>query len=442
MLVDQDTALTCAHVVRVPDAVMWVEFAENSEIEAVSARVPPGGWLVEGHGEGEGGEDVAVLRLDSPRPQARPARLETALWGGMEVSATGYAEGFDDGMSLWGRIGGVSGERVQLDAVTKAEVVRRGFSGAAVCTRPGEGRPARVVGLVVSWRGDMGELLPENNRLAFSYLIPVARIAELSPVVEELSGPDAWDHGFEERLSRWFGDPDEEPVKITVVPPGSGKRRSLRHLLHRADLVYRGGGSSRPDLADHALGHIAFPPGRYLAYWDWLLGTGPRPDRTPGRPELTPGPPPASAADHIPFAAPVSGRGVTVVVDGLDEEPEPGPLIELLARLRSFGFRALLVFRHEGGTGWTAARDVLLGPALLAHADALLVRLERAEFSRAVRHGVVDSASLGSLTETADRRRSERRRIDETIDPQQRLARSRELIRTLRADLRRSGDRG
>ncbi|MBC7268000.1 MAG: trypsin-like peptidase domain-containing protein [Streptomyces sp.] len=417
VLVDRCTVLTCAHVVRSPDAVMWVEFAENRELAPVAARVAPGGWLP----EAAGGEDVAVLRLDSPRPQARPAVLEPRLWGGMEVFATGYAEGFDDGMTLWGRISGASGERVQLDAATRAEVVRAGFSGAAVCTRPSQGRPARVVGLVVSWRGDMGELLPETNRLAFSYLIPVERIAELSPVVKELSGPDAWDRGFEERLSRWFGDPDDDPVKITVVPPGSGKDRSLRHLLHRAAAVYRGGRSSRPDLADHALEHIAFPPGQYLAYWDWLLGTRRRPARAAAP---APGPPPA------------------VVVDGLDEEPEPGPLIDLLARLRECGVRLLLVFRHEGGTGWTAARDTLLRPALLAHADALLARLERAEFSRAVRLGVVGSGSLDTATETADRRRAERRALDALPDPQAQLTRLRELIAVLRADLRRHGGRG
>src|SRR5919206_2687466 len=72
VLVDQHTALTCAHVVGDPDAVMWVEFAENRALEGVSARVMPGGWLP----EGEGGEDVAVLRLDSARPQARPAPLD------------------------------------------------------------------------------------------------------------------------------------------------------------------------------------------------------------------------------------------------------------------------------------------------------------------------------------------------------------------------------
>ncbi|MEV6004539.1 serine protease [Streptomyces griseomycini] len=415
VLVDQYTALTCAHVVRHPDAVMWLEFAENREIEPVSARVMPGGWLP----EGADGEDVAVLRLDSPRPQARRAPLETGLWGGMEVYATGYAEGFDDGMSLWGRIGGASGERVQLDAVTKAEVVRAGFSGAAVCTRPREGRPARVVGLVVSWRGDLGALLPEDNRLSFSYLIPIDRIAELSPVIRELSSPRAWDHGFEERLTRWFDDPDEDPVKITVVPPGSGKDRSLRHLTHRAHVVHRGG-ASRPDLIDHALDQVTFPAGEYLAYWDWLRGAGPRPAR---------------AADRAP------GRPVTVLVDGLDEEPRPGPLIDLLVRLRVFGFRLLLVFRHEGGPGWTASRDLLLRPALLRHADALLDRLERAEFSQALRLGVVDSASLGSVTETADRHRAARRLIDDVRDPQQQLTRLRALIRTLRADLSTHGGR-
>jgi hypothetical protein len=414
VLVDQHTALTCAHVVRRPDAVMWLEFAENSALEPVAARVMAGGWLP----EGEHGEDVAVLRLDSPRPRARPAPLEPALRAGTEVYATGYAEGFDDGMSLWGRIGGASGERVQLDAVTKAEVVRAGFSGAAVCTRPREGCPVRVVGLVVSWRGDLGELLPESNRLAFSYLVPVDRIAGLSPVVKELTSPDAWDHAFGERLERWWDDPDEDPVKITVVPPGSGKDRSLRHLLHRADVVHRGG-DSRPHLADHALGRISFPVGEYLAYWDWLLGTTRRPAG----------------------ATPAPARPATVVVDGLDEDPQPGPLLELLARLGALGFRLLLVFRHEGGTGWNAARDDLLRPALLRHADALLGRLELAEFGNAIRRDVVDSASLGSVTETADLRRAELRRTSALPDPQRQLRSLRALLRTLRADLDRQGGR-
>ncbi|MEU5313876.1 serine protease [Streptomyces sp. NPDC021562] len=415
VLVDQHTALTCAHVVRHPDAVMWLEFAENAALEPVAARVMPGGWLR----DGERGADVAVLRLDSPRPWARPAPLERRLRAGLEVYATGYAEGFDDGMSLWGRIGGASGERVQLDSVTKAHVVRAGFSGAAVCTRPRDGAPARVVGLVVSWRGDLGAPLPEDNRLAFSYLVPVDRIAELSPLIAELSGPDAWDRGFEERLGRWFEDPDEDPVKISVVAPGTGKERSLRHLLHHADVVHRAG-DSRPRLADRALGMVSFPVGGYLAHWEWLLGTRRGP---------------------APAAEVTAARPATVVVLGLDEEPQPGPLIELLSRLRELGFRLLLVFHREGGAGWTAARDELLRPALLGHTDALLDRLELAEFGKAARRGVVASASLGSVTETADLRRAERRRLDAVRDPQHHLTRLRTLINTLRTDLARQENR-
>jgi hypothetical protein len=411
VLIDPDTVMTCAHVVRDPNDVMWVEFAENREIEPVAARVAEGGWLPGPDGQGE---DVALLRLESPRPQARPATLESRMWAGLPVYATGYAKGFEDGMSLHGTIGGVSGEWVQVDAVHRRGVVRRGFSGAAVCTRPDERNSARVVGLIVSWRGDMGMPLPDDNRLAFSYLIPVERIAELSPTVKELIGPDAWDHGFEDRLRTWFDDPDEDPVKITVVPPDSGKDRSLRFLLHRAALRYQGGRSSRPGLADHALDYIAYPPGRYLAYWDWLLGTR----RSPG-----------------PVGLRVLDRPVTVAVDGLDEEPEPGPLIELLDSLRKAGFRLLIVFRAEGGTGWTAARDVLLKRALEDHADLLLTRLNNFEVNRAVRDGVVSSGSLGSESLVADLRRAERRAIGGVSDPQERLKGLRKLIKTLRADI-------
>ncbi|MFG2028387.1 serine protease [Streptomyces sp. NPDC048825] len=413
VLIAPDTAMTCAHVVRDPGDVMWVEFAENREIEPVAARVAEGGWLPGPDGQGE---DVALLRLASPRPHARPATLESRMWAGLQVYATGYAKGFEDGMALHGTIGGVSGEWVQVDAVHRRGVVRRGFSGAAVCTRPDERNSARVVGLIVSWRGDLGMPLPDDNRLAFSYLIPVERIAELSPTVKGLIGPDAWDHGFEDRLRTWFEDPDEDPVKITVVPPDSGKDRSLQFLLNRAGLRYQGGRSSRSGLADHAMGYIAYTPGRqYLAYWDWLLGT-----------RRSPGPPTLRDPSHP----------VTVAVEGLDKEPEPGPLIELLDRLRRVGFRLLIVFRTGGGSGWTAAVDELLAPALADHADRLLACLKQLEEDHAELEGPLGSGSLGSKSLVADLRRTERGAIDGISDPQERLKRLRKLIKTLRADIR------
>jgi hypothetical protein len=45
------------------------------------------------------------------------------------------------------------------------------------------------------------------------------------------------------------------------------------------------------------------------------------------------------------------------------------------------------------------------------------------------------------VTETADRHRATRRLLDDVRDPQQQLTRLRALIRTLRADLGRCGDR-
>ncbi|WP_078491837.1 S1 family peptidase [Streptomyces yerevanensis] len=411
VLIAPDIAMTCAHVVRDPDDVMWVEFAENREIEPVAARVAEGDWLPGPDGQGE---DVALLRLESPRPQARPATLEPRMWAGLQVYATGYAKGFEDGMALHGTIGGVSGEWVQVDAVHRRGVVRRGFSGAAVCTRPDEQNPPRVVGLIVSWRGDRGMPLPEDNLLAFSYLIPVERIAELSPTVKELIRPDAWDHDFERRLRTWFDDPDEDPVKITVVPPESGKDRSLRPPLHRATLRYQGGRSSRPQLAASALDYVAYPPGQYLAYWEWLLGT-----------RLSPGP--ATLRDPR--------RPLTIAVDGLDQESEPRPLMELLAKLRKLGFRLLIVFRTDGGTGWTPARDELLEPALVDHADLLLTRLKTLESDRKRQMSVVDSASLGTASEVAELRRAERRAIDGISDPQERLKRLRRLTKRLRTDI-------
>ncbi len=53
----------------------------------------------------------------------------------------------------------------------------------------------------------------------------------------------------------------------------------------------------------------------------------------------------------------------------------------------------------------------------------------------------MDENSLASATETADRRQVERRLIDELTDPQRQLTALRELIGTLRADLRRHGGR-
>lgn len=79
--------MTCAHVVGERDARMWVEFAENPGIPPVGARVAPGGWLP--GPDRAAGEDVAVLALDSPRPQAAPAPLGRGWSGAARCGSAG-----------------------------------------------------------------------------------------------------------------------------------------------------------------------------------------------------------------------------------------------------------------------------------------------------------------------------------------------------------------
>jgi hypothetical protein len=410
VLIDARTVLTCAHVVSDPGAVMWVEFVENPRVEPVSARVADGGWLWE-LPDGNG-EDVAVLRLDSPRPQARPATLSTELTAGLAVTVTGYTERFDDGMVLTGTVRGLRGHRVQFDARHRREVVRRGFSGAGAWAVSADGEPV-VVGIVVSWRGDLDEPLPQDNVLAYSYLIPVARMAELSPLVRELARPDAWDRRFGERARRWLADPSRTPVKVSVVERGGGRERTLRHIEHLADHVHRPADASRAELVDRLLGGaLAFAPGGYPACREWLLGRGVRP------------------AGDSPYAA---EPGITVLVDGVDEASSPARLVALLARLAACGVRLLLVFRDSGGPGWREVRDKVLEPGLFAYVDDLLARGKAWEARRAREAGMVDAESLRHAAAATADLMARREAIRTMADPAERLSALREFADGMRA---------
>ncbi|MFB7850927.1 trypsin-like peptidase domain-containing protein [Streptomyces sp. NPDC056053] len=428
VLLTQDRALTCAHVVGEPDTRMWVEFAENPGIAPVGARVAEGGWLP---GLGATREDIAVLALDSPRPHATPASLDRSLERGREVWIGGYARAFADGMWLTGRIGGAHGAWIQLDAGRNEQVVRPGFSGAAVQVRGGPaGPPERVVGMVVSWRGDRDLALPADNDLAFSYMVPIDKIAELVPLVAELSGPDGWDHGLARRLRRWFAGGDEPEVRLSVVPHGGGRDRTLRHQLHRAHLVYRGGRTTPEDFVDELVTRIRPPRHQAAAYRDWLLTGGTPPDRPPGA-----GPGGAGAGAG---GAGAGGAGPTLAVIGLDEDRQPHRLVPLLVRVRTLGFRVLVVVRESGGAGVTEVARHLLLPALDDRAALLIRRAEDIEREWAALNGLVESASMAPLPRTdAARHRRRLAELRTVEDPHRRLADLRALLRELRADLER-----
>ncbi|MFI7011477.1 serine protease [Streptomyces sp. NPDC050145] len=405
VLVDARTVLTCAHVVTHPGVAIWAEFPENPAVPPVAARVLDDGWVDDRHADPS--RDLAVLRLDSPRPEARPARLSTTIPAGLPVRATGYAERFDDGMTLTGSVAGLRGALVQIDARHRREVVRRGFSGAGAWTPSPDGEPV-VVGLIVSWRGDLDEPLPEDNILAFSYLIPVTRIAELAAPVRELAAPDAWDPAFDRRTRAWLGDPGAAPVKISVVARGGGRARTLHHLEHLADLVHRPAEASRERLVERLLGRaLTFAPGQWPATRAWLLGDGPRP------------------------AAPPEGHARVLLVDAVDEAHDPARLALLLGRLAESGLRLLLVFRGSEAPGWPETRDHVLEPALLTHADRLLARAEEKEARLTRETGVVEAGSLEHQPGPVDALALRRRSLTTLTDPGTRLA----ALRTLLDDL-------
>ncbi|MEU6015276.1 serine protease [Streptomyces sp. NPDC047515] len=421
VLLTQDRALTCAHVVRDPDARMWVEFAENPGIAPVGARVAEGGWLP---GLGATREDIAVLALDSPRPQATPASLRRSLERGRQVWIGGYSWNFADGMWLTGEIEGAHGAWIQLGAERNEEVVRPGFSGAAVQVRgEGDGAPEQVVGIVVAWRGDLDLTPATENALAFSYMVPIDRIAELVPLVAKLSGPDGWDQGLARRLRNWFAGGEQPAVRFSVVPRGGGRDRTLRHQLHRAHLVYRGGRTTPEEFVDELVIRLRLPQHRLRTYRDWLLAGGTQPEEPQ---DLRPGP-----------------SGPTLAVIGLDEDRQPRRLVPLLARVRALGFRLLIIARDGGGEGVTEAARHLLLPALDERATLLIRRVEDSERNWAGLNGMVESASLGPPPpgDSAGRRR-QLARARALTDTHEQLRSLRALLRELGADLDRHDGAG
>ncbi|MFI0981832.1 serine protease [Streptomyces sp. NPDC021093] len=354
ILVTMRHVLTCAHVVGSPDQRIWVEFVESPLIEGVEATVAPGPGSWHPPGAQELGLDAALLVLRTPRPRARPALLSAVLETGQEVVGTGYTEYHESGLTLAARVLGPHGRWVQLDSVTGP--VRPGFSGGAVSTLPDGGGPARVVGMTVGRRED-DPALPGGEQHSRSYMIPMSELGLDMPLIRELSLPDAWDQGFRRRLRSWFTDPGQPDVKLSAVPAGSGRDRTLRHELYRAHVHYAGGRTDRGEFAEQ-LAALILPGGGGLdAFQRWLLRGGTPPE--------------------IAGKRPVSR--VAVAVTALDRDPDPEQLTELLIRVRRLGFRTLITFQEGSGDTWRRARSALLDPTLLDFAGQLVRQLEACE---------------------------------------------------------------
>ncbi|WP_370945413.1 serine protease [Amycolatopsis sp. cg5] len=189
LLLGDGEVLTCAHVVTAalgcPDGVKTppaqgipITFLALAGSPTVTARVIPECWAPAG---ADGRADIALLKLDAPEiPGARLHRLPPRA-GHRVVRAHGVPAKHPDGVWAYARLAGPvgpAGEWVQLDALAGGQLVRRGFSGAAVLDE----RSEAVVGIVVMAHRD------ERERLAC--MIPVTTLEYHLPGLKRWIGKD------------------------------------------------------------------------------------------------------------------------------------------------------------------------------------------------------------------------------------------------------------
>lgn len=367
ILLAPDQVLTCAHVVdRAADRLM-AEFvgAADHSVPAVPARVDGTAYVPETRdAAGDPSGDVALLRLERPRPVEETVRLHRLSAPGREVRMYGFPYAHNGG--IWFRstvVGGCGRDgQVQLSPVSPGELASPGCSGAGVA----DSRTGEVIGMVLS-----GQLDQHGNR--FSFISPAETIARHLPRLKPyIVGPtavderllptadgasqDLLDEPFAQRLAAWLRD-DGSQVKISVVESGDAARAAtLRRAITLADRELRTAVSidrasldppgtvpsaGGHDLAVDASGVTAAEIAERIAE---RMGLWQHPEDPP--------------LDRIR----ASEASLNLVVVGVDEATDPLPLLDLLEVLRAGGSRLLLVFRTAGDCHRRARERLLTRP--------------------------------------------------------------------------------
>ncbi|MFD3582639.1 hypothetical protein [Streptomyces sp. NPDC058683] len=236
-LVAADIVCTCAHVV--VDALGLPRDTVASPSEAVQVEFP---LLRDADGgvptrrarvvswqpvlEDDSG-DVALLRLDTPVPHARPVPLVdgTSVWG-HSFRAYGFPGGGDHGVWATGTLRSIQGAGwVQMDTGHGGPQVTNGYSGAAVWDDVQGG----VVGVAVAaGRGDLAGtafLVPSAALVDEEVLRPTCPFRGLDVFEEE---DTAFFHGREDDTERLAASIAERPLTVVVGPSGSGKSSLIR----------------------------------------------------------------------------------------------------------------------------------------------------------------------------------------------------------------------
>ncbi len=364
ILLTPDQVLTCAHVVDRAEERLTAEFvgAADHSVPAVPARVDGSAYVPETRdADGDPVGDVALLRLDRPRPAEETVRLHRLSAPGREVRMYGFPYAHNGG--IWFRstvVGGCGRDgQVQLSPVSPGELASPGCSGAGVA----DSRTGEVIGMVLSGQQDQ-----HGNR--FSFMSPAETIARHLPRLKpHIVGPtavderllptddgaaqDLLDEPFAQRLAAWLRD-DGSQVKISVVRSGDAARAAtLRRAITLADRELRTAVSVDRASLDPP-GTVPSAGGHDLAVDASGVSAAEIAERIAERMGLWQHPedPPL---DRIR----ASRATLNLVVVGVDEAVDPLPLLDLLEVLRAGGSRLLLVFREDGDCH-RRARDRLL----------------------------------------------------------------------------------
>lgn len=428
ILLSPDRVLTCAHVVARGERVT-AEFVgartPGRGVPSTSARVlDDRSYRPETRGAADDPSgDVALLRLDRPRPAAETTTLYRLSAPGRRVRMYGFPESYDRGVWLratllggWGRDG-----QVQLVAQTPGEPVRPGFSGSGVVDHD----TGEVIGMVLARAPEPGGTLSFMSpaETIVQHLPQVAEWTRGRTAVDETLRPaepgggngngsgdgggvgNGVDGGFDEpfarRLARWFRDgarhgrdgqdDGHDGQDGEAGAPGETTRdeqraaqneRHMRARLARAQVKISLVG--RDDPAREATLRRA-------------ISLADRESRTPPATERASLDPPETvpSAGGLDLAVAAHGRTtdgiaeriadrmglrrlpgepaaeriksapvpLTLVMVGVDEAADPGSLLDLMAGLAARGSRLLLVFRTPGPHFERARRELLTAPA-------------------------------------------------------------------------------
>lgn len=365
VLLSPDRVLTCAHVV--PERARFTaEFvgAPGLDVPVVTAWVDDGAYVPETRdADGDPSGDVALLRLERPRPYEEAVALRRLSAPNRTVRMYGFP--YEHNGGIWFRatiIGGCGRDgQVQLGPQTPGELASRGCSGAGVV----DDLTGEVIGMVLSG-------LRDRHGNLFSFMSPAETIVRHLPQVARWTrGRAAVDHRlrssgevveevldrrFAERLARWLRG-DGEQVKISVVPADDTARgATLRRAITLADRELRTEASVHRASLD-APGTVPSAGGHDLAVDADGLTAAQVGERILERMGLW-----QASAEPVAERIRAAGVTLTLVVVGVDQAVDPPALLDLLAALRAQGSRLLLVFRTADASYGRAWSELVIGP--------------------------------------------------------------------------------